>query len=220
MGDPSESFVAWLELIERLQAVGLLRQLSPSEVMRTVGPRGMDPPDSKMVMDWLRAYYGGQGDPVESLWRCQAEGFVGVEDHAEPETVVAEAAHALPTLAALKAFRTDEALVLSTDEDHVALCTEIRHARVPSRSRRVPDTRPESVFGAINMMLGRLSAPRRFVPLRSLGDWRGYVAVSVPAARLLATLELTRFRGMSLLQYLAADGPAPVHDTRLLATGA
>lgn len=197
---------SWSGLLVRLRELGLLRGLSDRAAGRVLGAAGDQSPNPLALADLVSRWYSADGDWVEALWRRQSDRVVHLaSDAVAPAEVAAQLAHALPALDPLRVTSTSEALLLSSHEDQVALSRLVRHARIPTRSRRVPHGSPRALVRGANAILARRDDPRRFVPLYVQAPLGCFVAVDEPAARALARLGVTELSGPELSAFAAYE---------------
>ncbi|HJL17806.1 MAG TPA: hypothetical protein RMH99_19230 [Sandaracinaceae bacterium LLY-WYZ-13_1] len=198
----------WPTVLIRLQRSGLLRGLGADEAEHLLCADGRRAPTSLGIAGLLRRWYAADGDWIEALWRRQADAYVEVYAHQDPRQVALSVVHSQPSLEGLSATATDEAMIVSLEDDRVTLSRVMRHARRPDRQRRRAVLAPEHVIRGVNVLLSRRDAPMRFVELRAEPERRAFTAVSQRAAGELLGLGVTRHRELGGLRD-AASWEAP-----------
>ncbi|MGE0787842.1 MAG: hypothetical protein AB7S26_19365 [Sandaracinaceae bacterium] len=155
--------------------------MSESEAWRIYDAVGRSAAPSAL----LRLYYAADGDPVESLWRRQSDGYAEVEHVDHPEAVVETLSHALPELGAVRVRLTREALILATERHTVSVSQVVRHARVATRTRKIALSRPRHVVQGVNTLLSYEDQPRRFIELVASHGRHAFAAADGLSARAL-----------------------------------
>jgi hypothetical protein len=197
---------AWSRLLSQLAELGILRGVAERQASSILGAAGDQAPNPLALADLLARWYMADGDWVEALWRRQSDRVVHLpSDQIQPVDVAAQITHALPDLDPLHVTSTPEAVLLASHEDQVALSRLVRHARIPTRSRRVPLGSPRALVRGANALLARRDHPLRFVPLYMPQPLGCFVAVNERGARTLARLAVTEVNGTALQTFTAFE---------------
>jgi len=155
----------------------------------------------------LHAYYEADGDPVEALWRKQADRYVEVHQQQHPSDVCVAIEQAMPSVGPVQVRLTDAALYVTAGQDVATVSRVVQHARLRTRQVRKGVNRPRDVVGAVNAILAAREIRYRFVELKASRDQRIFVAVSSRQAKTLLSWGGTRHRDIGKLwTFTAWDG--------------
>ncbi len=169
--------------LRRWKRAGLLTGLGPAEALHLL-PRNANvqgPPTPGV----LHAYYAANGDPVEALWRRQADRFVEIPANAPADHVGVAIEQVLPAVAPIRVRPTPAALYIHVGEDVATVSRVVRHARLRTHQIRQAVDRPRDVVRAINAVFAARGYRYRFIELRAAADRHMFVAVDTRQARTL-----------------------------------
>lgn len=174
-----------------------MTELRPAEAQRLLpqSANTQGPPSPSL----LHAYYAANGDPVESLWRRQADRFVEITTQAPPEHVCAALELAMPAVSPLRVRVTPAALFVHADQDVATVSRVVQHARLRTHQIRHAVDRPRDIVRALNAILARRDHRYRFVELRGAADRHMFVAVDARQARMLQDWSATMHRDQGTL---------------------
>ncbi|MCA9606584.1 MAG: hypothetical protein KC619_13355 [Myxococcales bacterium] len=183
--------------LRRWKRAGLLTELRPAEASQIL-PKSVgahEPPSPAL----LHAYYSAHGDPIEALWRRQADRFVEVAAHARPEQVCAAIEQAMPSEAPIRVRPSAAALFVHVGEDVATVSRVVRHARLRTHQIRQAVDRPRDIVRAINAIFAARGYRHRFIELRAAADRHMFVAVDTRQARTLHGWGATTHRDLGNL---------------------
>ncbi len=180
-----------LRFINELSAAGLLGDLDGDELQRLLGSRAGQAEASRHL-DILAAYYGGAGDRTRAERRCASDRFFLLSD--QDQTSGKGIAAALATLSpevdeiSMERIGSDDGPLILRCGDHVAAIVDEYEESLDTDEIDLRDlderasVTAQSIVQAVNILLDRHGADRRFVPL--LGDIsrEAYVAVTQTGA--------------------------------------
>ncbi len=188
--------------LRRWKRAGLLSELRPAEAQRLL-PRNANPqsPPSPGV---LHAYYEANGDPIEGLWRRQADRYVEVHEAQHPADVCLALEQAMPSLGRIRVRLTASALFVHVGAEVATVSRVVRHARLRTRQVRTGVTRPRDIVCAINAILAAREVRYRFIELKATADQRIFVAIDPRQAKTLLSWGVTRHRDVGALWSFAS----------------
>lgn len=176
-----------LRFINELSAAGLLGDLDGDELQRLLGSKAARFEASRHL-DILASYYGGAGDGTRAKRRCASDRFFLLtdEDSTSGKGIVAALATLSPEVDEISMERIgshDGPLVLRCG-DHVAAIVDEYEESLDTDEIDLRDlderasVTAQSIVQAVNTLLDRHGADRRFVPLVGDVSREAYVAVT------------------------------------------
>ena len=183
--------------LRKWKRAGLLSELRPTEAQRLLpqSANTQGPPSPRV----LHAYYEADGDPIEALWRRQADRYVEVHEQQHPADVALAIEQAMPSIGPIRVRLTDTALYVHAGSDVATVSRVVRHSRLRTRQIRTGVARPRDIVCAINAILATREVRYRFIELKAPRDQRMFVAVDPRQAKMLLSWGGTRHSGINSL---------------------